>query len=102
MRRRRMLVGCVATAVVLLGGCSSGEASYAPGKEPTEGPAYEAAMERCALSRLRNGGEEDPTTESRAYLDAYTACTYGRSWDDIGGEGRGYGPADPGYWTADE
>lgn len=101
MRRRRMMAGCVAAAVVVLGGCSSGKAAYAPGDEPTEGPEYEAAMERCALSRLKNAGEENPTTESWAYGDAYTACTYGRSFDDTSSE-RGWGPADPGYWTADE
>lgn len=62
------------------------------------GPEYDAAMERCALSRLRNFGEANPTTESWAYGDAYAACTYGTSFDDESSPARGWGPADPGYW----
>ncbi|GAA2439855.1 hypothetical protein GCM10010421_32690 [Streptomyces glaucus] len=82
--------------LLLVGACSSGDES-GPRQYPTEGPEYDAAMERCALSRLRNAGEENPTTESWAYADAYTACTYGRSYDDVTSD-RGWGPADPGYW----
>ncbi|MCX5326327.1 hypothetical protein [Streptomyces sp. NBC_00120] len=102
MQNRGVLAAAAVATMILLGGCGSDGKSYEPGKEPTSGPEYDAAMERCALSRLRNGGEDEPSPESRNYLDAYTACTYGKSYDDVSAPARGWGPADPGYWAADE
>lgn len=98
MRTRRVVAAAAAVgALFLVGGCGSGEESE-PTERPSSGPDYEAAMERCALSRLKNGGEEDPTTESWAYGDAYATCTYGRSFDDQSSPARGWGAADSGYW----
>ncbi|MFI9780454.1 hypothetical protein ACIHCV_38235 [Streptomyces sp. NPDC051956] len=82
----------------LAGGCSGSHDAVGPEEQPTSGPEYDAAMERCALSRLRNAGEDDASTESWAYGDAYTTCTYGRSFDDVSAPARGWGAADPGYW----
>lgn len=65
---------------------------------PTAGPDYEAAMDRCALSRLRNAGIPNPSEADGPYLDARNACTLGTSYDDVGSE-RGWGAADPDYWT---
>ncbi|MEU1465883.1 hypothetical protein ABZ467_35610 [Streptomyces sp. NPDC005727] len=71
-----------------LAACGGGEDDGAK-EHPTSGPEYEQAMVRCALSRLQNGGVEEPSTQSGAYLDAYTACTYGRSFDDVSAPARG-------------
>lgn len=98
MRVRRTVACVAAVGALLLAGCSSGDDSSGVDERPESGPEYEAAMERCALSRLRNAGVEDASTQSWAYSDAYTTCTYGRSFDDISSPARGWGPADPGYW----
>ncbi|WP_159107690.1 hypothetical protein [Streptomyces ardesiacus] len=98
MKMRGVWVAAAAVGVLGLVGACGSDAKPEPTERPSEGPEYEAAMERCALSRLRNAGVEDASTESRDYLDARTACTYGRSFDDVTGPGRGWGAADPGYW----
>ncbi|MFE5602723.1 hypothetical protein ACFQ8O_26480 [Streptomyces coelicoflavus] len=96
-KKRAVVIAATLVSLFMMGACSSGEERSSE-ENPIKGPEYDAAMERCALSRLRNAGVESPTTESWAYLDAYTACTYGRSFDDVSAPGRGWGPADPGYW----
>ncbi|MCG8971745.1 hypothetical protein [Streptomyces sp. CL12-4] len=98
MRARRAVAAAAAVGALFLAGCSSSDDGAGSEEHPGSGPEYEAAMERCALSRLRNGGVEDASTESWAYSDAYAECTYGRSFDDISSPARGWGPADPGYW----
>ncbi|WP_431959334.1 hypothetical protein [Actinacidiphila sp. bgisy160] len=65
---------------------------------PSEGPEYDAAMERCALSRLMNAGDPAPSPEGPYYHEAEVLCSYGRTFDNIDG-GPGIGPADPDYWT---
>ncbi|GAA5071017.1 hypothetical protein GCM10023336_56670 [Streptomyces similanensis] len=79
-------------------GCGSSGGEGKSDEHPASGPAYDAAMERCALSRLRNAGVDDPSSESQSYVEAYTACGYGTSYDDVTAPGQGWGPADPGYW----
>lgn len=69
-----------------------------PDQRPTSGPLYDAAMERCALSRLKNAGVTDPTTADPSYPGAYQLCTYGTMFDSTSSN-RGFGAADPGYWT---
>jgi hypothetical protein len=94
--RGAVVIAATAVSLFMTGACSSGEKK--PEQRPTSGPEYDAAMQRCALSRLRNAGVEDPSPQSWAYGDAYTECTYGRSFDDVSAPGRGWGPADPDYW----
>lgn len=100
MRAQRAVVVVAAMAALLAGaGCTGGsEGGDSSGQHPMKGPEYDAAMERCALSRLRNAGVEDPSPESWAYGDAYAACTYGTSFDDVSAPGRGWSTPDPGYW----
>ncbi|MFE6639472.1 hypothetical protein ACFVFT_38085 [Streptomyces tendae] len=95
---RRVWAAAVAVGVLGLVGACGSDAEPETTERPSSGPEYEAAMERCALSRLRNAGVEDASTQSWAYGDAYTTCTYGRSFDDVSGLPRGFGVADPGYW----
>lgn len=94
------MVAVAAMAALFAGAACSGSSGDgdSPGEHPTSGPEYDAAMERCALSRLRNADVDDPSTDSWAYGDAYATCAYGRSFDDVSAPGRGFGPADPDYW----
>lgn len=101
--RLAVVAGSVGVLAIGFGLYASSHATSRTGPivQPTfsSGPAYEAAMDRCALSRLRNAGVQDPSPTYWAYGGAYGACALGTDADIIASPAGGWGQADPGYWA---